>query len=131
MRSLSKNCLQYGFFRPLVPLWTPARRDGAAALTFDDGPDPERTPRILDLLARHAIEASPSSWLASAYAAIRTCLLRVVAEGHAVASHTDTHQVMTEINSETLTRRTRRVSQDHRRRHGRRYDSRAAAQRSY
>src|SRR5687768_7690888 len=31
---------------------------GAIAFTFDDGPDPVTTPRILDLLARHGAHAT-------------------------------------------------------------------------
>jgi peptidoglycan/xylan/chitin deacetylase (PgdA/CDA1 family) len=34
------------------------RRRGRVALTFDDGPDPEATPRVLDLLDRHRARAT-------------------------------------------------------------------------
>ena len=33
-------------------------RDAAIYLTFDDGPHPEHTPRVLDLLARHGARGS-------------------------------------------------------------------------
>ncbi len=39
-------------------LGTGARRSGEVALTFDDGPDPRLTPRVLDLLDRHGARAS-------------------------------------------------------------------------
>ena len=60
------------------------------ALTFDDGPDPEWTPRILDVLKReHAtatffligIEADRFSGLAE----------RIYREGHGIGNHTFTH----------------------------------------
>ncbi len=35
-----------------------AERRGEVGLTFDDGPDPEVTPRVLDLLERHGARAS-------------------------------------------------------------------------
>jgi peptidoglycan/xylan/chitin deacetylase (PgdA/CDA1 family) len=36
----------------------PGDTDGRVALTFDDGPDPSVTPRVLDLLDRHGAKAS-------------------------------------------------------------------------
>ena len=33
-------------------------RPGHVALTFDDGPDPDRTPAVLDVLAAHGVRAS-------------------------------------------------------------------------
>src|SRR4051794_41276803 len=99
VRSLSKNLLQYGVFRRSFLWRLPA--GNAAALTFDDGPDPERTPRILELLSRHAVKAT-FFVVGDRDRRHPEILSRVVAEGHAVASHTDTHQVMTEIDSQTL-----------------------------
>ncbi|MCX6369674.1 MAG: polysaccharide deacetylase family protein, partial [Solirubrobacterales bacterium] len=50
---------------PLVPalaqaLGVPRRRDGASgiALTFDDGPHPEGTPAVLDLLSAAGAKAT-------------------------------------------------------------------------
>src|SRR5258705_3212674 len=42
----------------VVRLPEAARRRREVALTFDDGPDPEVTPRVLDLLDRHGAVAS-------------------------------------------------------------------------
>src|SRR6185369_8568510 len=39
--------------RPLGTLIRVATEQPAIALTFDDGPDPDETPRVLDLLAAH------------------------------------------------------------------------------
>ncbi|MDX1532447.1 MAG: polysaccharide deacetylase family protein [Rhodothermales bacterium] len=58
----------------------------AVALTFDDGPHPEHTPRILDLLAERGARAT---FFMVGKAARRhpEIAARAVAEGHAVANH--------------------------------------------
>jgi peptidoglycan-N-acetylglucosamine deacetylase len=60
------------------------------ALTFDDGPDPEFTPRILEILAHHNVKAT---FMAMGYNAVQhTGLLReVVAAGHEIGNHTWSH----------------------------------------
>lgn len=60
------------------------------ALTFDDGPDPEVTPRVLDLLDRHGAKAS--FFCIGAQARAHPAVLREIARrGHAVENHTDRH----------------------------------------
>ncbi len=61
------------------------------ALTFDDGPDPELTPRILAMLDRYGVRAT---FNVMGYNAMRhSDLLRaVVAGGHELGNHTWTHQ---------------------------------------
>lgn len=59
-------------------------------LTFDDGPDPEFTPRLLDVLVRHGARAT-FFMVGQRVRAHPDIVARVVAEGHAVANHTDTH----------------------------------------
>jgi len=63
----------------------------AAALTFDDGPHPECTPLMLDVLARHGVKAT--FFVVGERAEKSPALLRrILAEGHAIASHTQTHR---------------------------------------
>jgi peptidoglycan/xylan/chitin deacetylase (PgdA/CDA1 family) len=70
--------------------WSVARRGdaGAAAigLSFDDGPDPEMTPVVLDLLARHGVQAT---FFVVGVAAERhpDLVRRALADGHEVGSH--------------------------------------------
>jgi peptidoglycan-N-acetylglucosamine deacetylase len=65
----------------------PAR---AVALTFDDGPHPTWTPQVLDLLAEHRVRAT--FFVVGARGERHPDLLRrVVAEGHTIANHTQTH----------------------------------------
>ena len=60
------------------------------ALTFDDGPDPAATPRVLDVLAEFGAVASffCIGERARRYPAL---LRRMVAEGHRVENHSHTH----------------------------------------
>jgi peptidoglycan-N-acetylglucosamine deacetylase len=82
---------------PAVTTWGPMRnrlfpvlsgrgRPDHVALTFDDGPDPESTPRFLDMLDRLDVRAT---FFMLAECAVREPVLtrRVAAEGHEVALH--------------------------------------------
>ncbi|MDX2230683.1 MAG: polysaccharide deacetylase family protein [Leptolyngbyaceae cyanobacterium bins.349] len=46
--------------KPLFPacLWAGSDRHPVVALTFDDGPHPEYTPKLLDILERHQVRAN-------------------------------------------------------------------------
>src|SRR5690242_13750935 len=59
---------------------------GVVCLTFDDGPDPEATPQILDLLDSAGIKAS--FFVLGEKAAQYPCLVREIAKrGHEIGSH--------------------------------------------
>ncbi|HEY4344363.1 MAG TPA: polysaccharide deacetylase family protein [Parvibaculum sp.] len=61
------------------------------ALTFDDGPNPETTPRILDILDKHCIKAT--FFMVGIYAQARPDLVReVAARGHVIGTHTWDHR---------------------------------------
>ncbi|MFF0430246.1 bifunctional polysaccharide deacetylase/glycosyltransferase family 2 protein [Streptomyces sp. NPDC004520] len=63
--------------------------DGAVALTYDGGPSPDWTPRLLDVLAAH--HAKATFFLTGAEAAAHPDLVRrIVADGHELGSHTYT-----------------------------------------
>ncbi|CCQ46492.1 polysaccharide deacetylase family protein [Pseudarthrobacter siccitolerans] len=64
--------------------------DRTVALTFDDGPDPVWTPRILDVLRKHQVHAT-FFVVGSAAADNPDLLRRMVAEGHEIGVHTLTH----------------------------------------
>ncbi|HEU5110277.1 MAG TPA: bifunctional polysaccharide deacetylase/glycosyltransferase family 2 protein [Micromonosporaceae bacterium] len=60
------------------------------ALTFDDGPDPVWTPRVLDVLRRHRVRAT--FFVVGARVNEHPELVRrMIDEGHEVGSHTFTH----------------------------------------
>ncbi|MFD0522682.1 bifunctional polysaccharide deacetylase/glycosyltransferase family 2 protein [Paractinoplanes durhamensis] len=60
------------------------------ALTFDDGPDPAWTPKILDVLARHHVPAT-FFVVGSEVARHPELARRIKAEGHEIGAHTFTH----------------------------------------
>lgn len=60
------------------------------ALTFDDGPDPEWTPRLLDLLEHHGARGT-FFVVGEAAARHRDLLQRLVDAGHALGNHTWDH----------------------------------------
>jgi peptidoglycan/xylan/chitin deacetylase (PgdA/CDA1 family) len=64
---------------------------GEVALTFDDGPDPELTPRVLDLLEAHGVRAT---FFCIAEKAARHPELahEIVRRGHAGENHSNRHQ---------------------------------------
>jgi peptidoglycan/xylan/chitin deacetylase (PgdA/CDA1 family) len=73
-----------------VRLPAAAVRRGEIALTFDDGPDPEVTPRVLDVLAAHGARAT--FFCVGGRARRHPGLVRdVAAAGHAVENHTEHH----------------------------------------
>ncbi|GGQ84337.1 bifunctional polysaccharide deacetylase/glycosyltransferase family 2 protein [Couchioplanes azureus] len=72
------------------PVRSSSMPPGVLALTFDDGPDPRWTPRILDVLRRHHARAT-FFVLGSKINAYPELTRRIVAEGHELGVHTYTH----------------------------------------
>ena len=63
---------------------------GKIALTFDDGPNPAVTPRLLELFERHSVRAT--FFLIGKFARACPDLVREIsARGHALGNHTDSH----------------------------------------
>lgn len=71
-----------------LPAAAAARRE--VALTIDDGPDPEVTPRVLDILDAAGVRASffCIGWRARQHPEV---LRQIVARGHRVENHGDSH----------------------------------------
>lgn len=84
-----------GVFRPSSSVFYPTVTHGARtasklALTFDDGPDPERTPAILDTLAE--LGARATFFVIGKYLERHQSLgRRIVAEGHELGNHSWAH----------------------------------------
>lgn len=65
-------------------------RPGELALTFDDGPNPVWTSRLLELLARHQVRAT--FFLLGSHAQLQPELVRrIAAAGHLVGNHSWSH----------------------------------------
>jgi peptidoglycan/xylan/chitin deacetylase (PgdA/CDA1 family) len=74
--------------------------DGVA-LTFDDGPDPELTPEVLDILQRAGIRAT-FMLVGERIAAAPDLVRRAVAEGHHVGNHTWSHRSLATLGPEEV-----------------------------
>jgi peptidoglycan/xylan/chitin deacetylase (PgdA/CDA1 family) len=72
-------------------------------ITFDDGPHPTNTPRLLNILAQRNIKATffVVGQLAKEHPQI---IRRILAEGHEIANHTMTHPTLTRISDDRIRR---------------------------
>ena len=72
------------------------------AMTFDDGPSPETTPRLLDMLKQRNIKAT--FFLIGENAAANPDLVRrILAEGHELGNHTWTHPQLSKLSDDRVT----------------------------
>lgn len=81
------------FFRWIFPnkTWGFSRLENTVYLTFDDGPDPQITPWILDLLKEKNIQAT--FFCVGANAEKNSDIMqRIMAEGHAIGNHSMRHE---------------------------------------
>jgi peptidoglycan/xylan/chitin deacetylase (PgdA/CDA1 family) len=85
--------LTFGALEPNNGLFGPVTGRGprrrSVYLTFDDGPNAEATPAILDTLAAKAVPAT--FFLVGRHVALFPALARRVADAHAVGNHTQSH----------------------------------------
>ena len=81
----------------------PGDKRKLVTLTFDDGPFPETTPKVLDLLERHGVRATffvVGRYLdgeGSRAQASREVLQKIAAKGHLVGNHTHDHSLLTAV----------------------------------
>jgi peptidoglycan/xylan/chitin deacetylase (PgdA/CDA1 family) len=71
------------------------------ALTFDDGPHPELTPKLLDLLRREGVRAT-FYVIGRSVDEYPEIARRIVAEGHEIANHSYTHPALTGLSASRL-----------------------------
>jgi peptidoglycan-N-acetylglucosamine deacetylase len=71
------------------------------AMTFDDGPSAENTPRLLDILKQRGIKAT--FFLIGANAEANPNLVkRILAEGHELGNHTWTHPQLSKLSDDKV-----------------------------
>jgi cellulose synthase/poly-beta-1,6-N-acetylglucosamine synthase-like glycosyltransferase/peptidoglycan/xylan/chitin deacetylase (PgdA/CDA1 family)/spore germination protein YaaH len=75
---------------------------GKLALTFDDGPDPDWTPKILDILKAKGVRAS-FFIIGENAQAYPDLVQRILAEGHDIGNHTFTHPNLGELPAALVT----------------------------
>jgi len=78
------------------------------AMTFDDGPHPTNTPRLLDMLRQRNIKATfyVIGGNVDRYPHIAR---RIVAEGHEIGNHTYTHRKLTSLSDSEVRKEMRRT----------------------
>lgn len=109
IRQLARRTLQWtavhAFPRPPV-FWRVSTTSQTVALTFDDGPHPVCTPIILDCLRDAGAQATffVIGQEAQRYPDLTR---RIVAEGHALGCHTDTHADLSRVGLRTAWRECR------------------------
>lgn len=66
------------------------------AITFDDGPHPQNTPRLLDMLRARNVKAT--FYVIGRSVDLHPGIVRrTVAEGHEIGNHSHTHRLMTQL----------------------------------
>jgi peptidoglycan/xylan/chitin deacetylase (PgdA/CDA1 family) len=79
------------------------RKGNKLALTFDDGPNPAWTPKLLEVLDRHQVRAT--FFCIGRFVEKEPALARAVAaRGHEVANHTQTHPYLLFLDKEGVRR---------------------------
>ncbi|HTW61639.1 MAG TPA: polysaccharide deacetylase family protein [Terracidiphilus sp.] len=88
---------------------TAPRRPGEIAFTFDDGPNPAWTPRLLDTLAAHRVQAT--FFLLGRFAQAEPDLVRrIMAAGHLIGNHSWSHPDLSRTPSSTIREELERTS---------------------
>lgn len=88
MAPIIKNRFYYEKRGEIV--WEVPNDEKVIALTFDDGPDPEDTPKILDLLQKYDVKAT--FFVVGKKVVLHPELVRrATLEGHEIANHTYNH----------------------------------------
>ena len=83
--------------------WFSVNVDGPyIAMTFDDGPSPETTPRLLDILKQRNIKAT--FFMIGQNAERNPAIVqRILAEGHEIGNHSWTHPQLSKLSDEKVT----------------------------
>ncbi|HEV7556508.1 MAG TPA: polysaccharide deacetylase family protein [Kofleriaceae bacterium] len=77
--------------------------DPELILTFDDGPSPTNTPKVLDILAKHHLKViffMVGEMAGSANRKVPAIIERIRREGHIIGTHTMTHQNLCKVNAD-------------------------------
>jgi peptidoglycan-N-acetylglucosamine deacetylase len=88
---------------PKPATWFSVHVDGPyIAMTFDDGPSPETTPRLLDILKQRNIKAT-FFMIGQNAQANPTIVQRILAEGHEIGNHSWTHPQLSKLSDDRVT----------------------------
>jgi len=73
----------------------------AIAMTFDDGPHPKNTPRLLDMLKERGIKAT-FFLIGKSVATYPEIVRRIVSEGHEIGNHTWDHKTLRAMSQDKI-----------------------------
>ncbi len=94
--------MRYESFPTYLTVWHQGQGSSdMVALTFDDGPDPRWTPRILDILKAREVKAA-FFMVGSKMEEHPELVRRIYAEGHEIGVHTYTHTDLSQISDERV-----------------------------
>jgi peptidoglycan/xylan/chitin deacetylase (PgdA/CDA1 family) len=82
-------------------LWTGVRDSSAIALTFDDGPHPQYTPQLLQILKKYSVSAS-FFWLGARVQQSPDVARTVYEEGHWIGLHGYDHHPFIQMKASVL-----------------------------
>ncbi|MFW6359201.1 MAG: polysaccharide deacetylase family protein [Chroococcales cyanobacterium] len=93
----------YRVLKPTFPtcLWSGSSNSNAIALTFDDGPHPEYTPQLLQVLDRYQIPAS-FFWLGSCVSRYPAIAKAICDRGHWIGLHGYHHRAFPRLSATEL-----------------------------
>ena len=96
------NNLPSDFPKDIGVSFSSVRNDGNfIALTFDDGPHPKNTPRLLDMLRQRNIKAT-FYVIGNSVNLYPEIARRIVAEGHEIGNHTYNHPNLTKLSNASV-----------------------------
>jgi len=92
---------RYYFEKKGTAIWEVPVKEKVIAITFDDGPNVEYTPQVLDLLKQY--NAKATFFLIGEHVQLHPELVqREIAEGHEVANHTYNHARLKNLNEKEI-----------------------------
>ncbi|ODG92352.1 polysaccharide deacetylase family protein [Bacillus sp. AFS029533] len=95
----SKN--RYYYEKQGTAIWEVPVKEKVIAITFDDGPNDEYTPEVLDLLKKYNAKAT-FFLVGERVAKFPEVVMREIKEGHEVANHTYTHARLQYLTDEQI-----------------------------
>jgi peptidoglycan/xylan/chitin deacetylase (PgdA/CDA1 family) len=91
-------------------IWEMRSPEWAIAITFDDGPDPVFTPKVLEILREHGIQAT-FFLVGERVRRFPELLQRIREEGHEVGNHSDSWQRSIQLSDDAFERDLLRAGQ--------------------
>lgn len=100
---------RFSFFVPIISRGTSGLK--AVALTFDDGPDPQTTPLLLELLKKHN---APATFFVTGRKAKRypNLIRQILDQGHTIGNHTFDHDNFLMLKSSKILMREIKAAQE-------------------